>query len=277
MANSERGGVIVVGVEDSVGGIGAFVGACLDVEWLRRRWALTQPHLAVDEIEEVDQDGARLYLINVPAAIEEVRVDGRLQARFGTECVELDGNRAREFLEGRRSYDWSAKPSGWTLSGADANALQLVRELYRSARGAAPQSDIELVRRVGLIVGDADIADPPLSNAGALLLCRYEPGVEQVVLLATASEGVASRSSVRGPAPLLPLVANALAFLGSDDAFASYEAIVGLQRQVVRAVPEVAYREALVNAVMHRDYELTNSAITIHVIGSPPYLLKIPT
>src|SRR5579863_855781 len=65
-ANSEKGGVLVVGVDDKVVGAAAIVGSYLDLAWLRERiHALTQPHLSVDVIEEQVVAGQRIYLINV--------------------------------------------------------------------------------------------------------------------------------------------------------------------------------------------------------------------
>jgi ATP-dependent DNA helicase RecG len=112
MAMSDEGGVIVVGVDDKESGPGAFVGSFLDLQWLRTRiHALTQPNFSIDVPEEVMQGGKRLYLINVPPALSEIRSGGKLRTRQGTDCVELHGDRAREFLERRRSYDWSAEGS----------------------------------------------------------------------------------------------------------------------------------------------------------------------
>jgi hypothetical protein len=112
MAMSEAGGVIVVGVNDKAAGPEAFVGSYLDLGWLRRRvYALTQPNFSIDIPEELTVEGKRLYLINVAPALGEIRSGGKLRTRFGTDCVELDGDRARKFLEQRRNYDWSAEPS----------------------------------------------------------------------------------------------------------------------------------------------------------------------
>ncbi|MEW6581376.1 MAG: RNA-binding domain-containing protein [Actinomycetota bacterium] len=81
LANSEKGGVLVVGVNDAGAGDSAFVGAHLDTGWLRTRiHSLTVPGLSVDEPEEMQVAGARIYLVNVAPALEEIRCQGALRA-----------------------------------------------------------------------------------------------------------------------------------------------------------------------------------------------------
>ncbi|MBA3876102.1 MAG: hypothetical protein C0498_04065 [Anaerolinea sp.] len=265
--------MLVVGVDGKASGPPALVGAQSDTDWLRRRiWALTVPNLTVD-IEEVIRGGVRLLLINVPDALEEVRSGGRLRTRIGRDCEEMSGDRAREFLEARRGFDWSAQPSAMRFSETTPEARASARRHYEEEHGAAPGSDLEIARRLGLLIRNHD-TDPELSRAGALLLGAFEPNVEQLVVLIADAEGVASRRSVRGPAPLLPLLDAALALL-LRDAFPSSARLVGTQRQAVRAMPEVAVRETLVNAIMHRDYRLDRATIVGTAVGVPAQVLKV--
>jgi len=103
MAMSDDGGVIVVGVDDKESGEDAFVGSFLDPEWLRRRiHALTQPNYSIDEPEEIIEGGKRLYLINVPPALSEIRSGGKLRARFGTDCVEGGSHKTGSACKNRK-------------------------------------------------------------------------------------------------------------------------------------------------------------------------------
>lgn len=273
-ANSSRGGILVVGVDDRGHGPAAFVGAHLDTIWLRERiHALSQPHLAIDIIEEMVAEGRRLYLINVAPALEEIRCDGKLRARFGSQCRELSGDQARQLLEQRRRYDWSAEPSGFRLSSALPAALETAERYYRAEQVRVPPSALALVSQLGLLVGGADEPDPELNNAGALLLCSFEPQTVQVDLLATRAEGSPSYKREEIVAPLLTALDAAWKFL--DGCFPAEQQVVGLVRRPVRAVPERASREALVNAVMHRDYRQSWGRIVIQAIGDPVSALKL--
>lgn len=272
LANTTTGGVLVVGVDDKSSGSAALVGAQSEGEWLRRRiWALTQPSLTV-EVEEVQRAGVRLLLVNVPDALEEVRCGGRLRTRIGPDCEELTGDRARQFLEARRGFDWSAQPSGMRLSRATADALASARRHYEEEHGTAPGSSHEIARRLGVLLEDGD--DPELTRAGALLLCPYDPDLAQIHLMLSDTESVASRRSVRAGAPLLPLYDAVLRMLLTE-AFPAESRLVGTQRESLRAIPEVAIRESLVNAIMHRDYRLDRATIIAIATGAPADVFKV--
>ncbi len=274
LANSRAGGILVVGVDDQGSGPTTLVGTFLDLGWLRERiWSLTSPHYSVDEIEEITSFGPRLYLINVPPALEEIRAGGKLRMRRGTDCVEVSGDDARRLLEDRRGFDWTAEPSGVRLSAADPVALRSARRRYQERRGAAPDSDRELTSRMGVLLDDSD--DPELNRAGALLLATFEPQVSQLQLLITDMEGLPSRQHLLRAAPILPILDEALALLDTVAFPESQPVIVSGTRRELRPVPDAAYREALVNAIMHRDYQLDRLTIVAIATGSPSSAFKV--
>ncbi len=274
LANSRAGGILVVGVDDARSGPTALVGTYLDLGWLRERiWSLTSPHYSVDEIEEIASFGARLYLLNVPPALEEIRAGGKLRMRRGTDCVEVSGDDARRLLEDRRGFDWTAEPSGIRLSAADPVALRSARRRYQERRGAVPDSDRELASRMGVLLDDTD--DPEFNRAGALLLATFEPQVSQLQLLITDAEGLPSRQHLLRAAPMLPVFDEALALLDTVAFPEDQPVIVGATRRELRSVPDAAYREALVNAIMHRDYQLDRLTIVAIATGSPSSAFKV--
>jgi hypothetical protein len=115
-----------------VGPTSCYIYRCYGLGWLRRRvYALTQPNFSIDIPEELAVEGKRLYLISVASALGEIRSGGKLRTRFGTDCVELDGDRARELLEKRRNYDWSAAFAGATVDLRPSCDRVRARSLWR--------------------------------------------------------------------------------------------------------------------------------------------------
>lgn len=272
MSNSLNGGILIVGVNDEERGQDAFVDTYLDFDWLRRRiHELTVPHLSVDEIEEYPVQGKRVYLVNVHAGLEEVRVNGVLRGRRNRECVELTGDDARRFLEERRNFDWSADKSRVRLSHADPDAVEEAMRLYGDVNERRAPSSLELVRRLG-VVGD-ESPDPVLTQAGGLLLCRPKGASPLITLIVTDVEGSRSRVHEDLSAPLV--LAFRAAWRTIDAAFPSSSVVVGAYRRTVRAIPEPVLREALVNALMHRDYRHDRSAVVALATGVPATTLKV--
>jgi ATP-dependent DNA helicase RecG len=272
LSMSTHGGVLIVGVNDKRGGRDAFNDTYLDLQWLRRQiHALTVPNLSIDMPEEIIVDGVRLYLINVPDSLSEIRVGGKLRARFETDCVELTGDRARQFLEQRRRYDWSAESAELRLSEVHDDALSEAHRVYAAAQGHRAGSALELVRRLNVAFDDTD--DPVLSRAGALLLCAYEPDVERLDVQVGVAEGAPAEPRKLVGAPMITAFKDAWELI--DRAFPARAVVVGTQRRSVRAIPEEALREALVNAIMHRDYRQPRAPIVALCVGDPAATLKV--
>jgi ATP-dependent DNA helicase RecG len=264
--------VLVVGVDDKAVGPDAFVQTYLDLAWLRRRiYELTVPNLSLDHIEELVVEGKRIYMLNVADALEEIRCDGKLRARIGRSCEELTGDRARQLLESRRKYDWSAEPSGKRLSDVDPRTLKLGCELYARAHDRELAVETHLFAALGLVTEQG--ADSQLNNAGALLFCAFEPNLVRINLRAARSAGAASYERIEYRSPLLDALVSAYAKL--DQLFVPEAAITGLQRRERRVVPGRAYREALVNAAMHCDYRQTNGHVVVTVLGDPAATLRV--
>jgi ATP-dependent DNA helicase RecG len=273
LANSNDGGVLVVGVSDSLSGHDALVGTYLDHDWLKERiWSLTQPNYAGFFIEEHFERGVRLYLIVVEPALEEIRAGGKLRTRHGPRCVEISGDDARRFLEARRGYDWSAEASGLRLSHIHPRAADTAATLYAARHDARPASTRELASRMRILRDDG--RDPELTRAGALLLAPFEPDIVWAQLLVTDVEGKPARHDLIGRAPLILFIEEAFRLL-DDVAFPADPMVVGLTRRELRPVPQPAYREALVNAIMHRDYRLERQAIYAVATGAPSDALKV--
>lgn len=272
MANTDVGGVLIVGVQDDGSGPDAFVGAQSDLEWLKIRiHNLTQPNLFVS-IEETFVAGKRILLIDVPESVSDIRVNGKLQTRLGPNCVPLNGEAELNFIQSRKNFDWSAQKSGMRLSQAEPDAIQSARVHFTDAKGIAPASDRELASRLGVLTDNE--VDPELTRAGALMFCKFESTAQQIHLVVADSESVASRINLAGPAPLLPLFDEVMRILLTD-AFPAEEKYAGVQRMGLRKIPQLALREAIVNGIIHRDYRISLATVTLRAIGDPCEVFKV--
>jgi ATP-dependent DNA helicase RecG len=270
LANSE-GGVLVVGVDDKGVGPGALIGAELDPEWLRERvWEATEPHLAVD-VQPIEEDGVRLLLVLVHRSYRLHRCAKRFKHRIGTQCVEMSAEDQRRAEEDRSGYDWSAEPSGATLADVSEGAVERARDYLRAtgeasrlALAARPTPD--LLRGLG-VLGPGD----RLSNAGRLLFV----GGDRVLVdyQRRRAPGASSADRLEATAPLVSAYAEVKTRIDAVNEERQLQLPSGV-RPRIRLIPDRAVREALVNALIHRDYRSPDAVLvefsgTQLVVSSP--------
>lgn len=257
MSNS-GGGALIVGVDDKTG---RPVGTNLDREWLRGRiHELTDGRLTCG-IDEVNLGGVRLVVIMSPPAQEPIRVRGKAKHRVGRRCVEIDASSWMASHMRRIGFDWSAQPSTVPVGKARLRALDVARQ-YLIESGEPAAADLarldlaDILRRLSVV----DV-DGQLTNAGALLLTaearqvmidyrrRQYPGGDSLVRLEFAD--VSLLEAVRETEQAIAQ-ANRSVHLSSASTLSIGQ---------VRAVPEKAIREALANAVAHRDWSIAEPTV----------------
>ena len=257
MANTPGGGAVVVGVADD----GTHIGTELDEEWLRHRiWQLTERQLTV-AAREAAPTGKRLLVLTVPGAHAPVSFRGRLRWRVGANCVEVDPVAWQAQALERLGYDWSAEASGHSLADARPTALELARRYLRER--AAP-ADIELADasdRDLLIRLDVLDAQARLTNAGSLLF--VETPFVGVDYMRRDMAGGDSTQRVESTLPLLEQIWEAER--AGLTANRTTHVAVGFVHRQVRAIPELAFREAIVNGVTHRDWMAPAPTVVEHI------------
>lgn len=267
------GGTIVVGVADSTRGPAALVGTDLDVIKVKRRiFELTDPRLTVNVDELNAITGVRLLVITVPSSPDVHAVGGRSTERIGTSCEPMSSSRIATVVAERRGDDWSADNSTVPISAADPLALQRARAmLARSSdarRGSLGRaSDADLLRGLGLVTPRGSLV-----NAGALLFCG-DGGKTQLTYVHRRTPAGALVVNERLTTPLLRALERALELIDVRSDRTSVNLPGGQQIQLAD-LPPVAVREAVVNAVMHRDYRRPDAVHVEHtatrlVVTSP--------
>lgn len=255
------GGSAVLGVQDKAPGQAAFLGTDIDAAWLRNRiHGLTRPSLLV-HVFEWDHVGTRVVIVAVPEGVEiHADTQGRATRRVGTSCETLLPEAWHRLREDRQGFDWSRQRSGRSVGEIEEAAVDSVRR--RLARFTDTRSEMarstppDLMRDLGVVTPEGE-----LLRAGEVLFCepsdpplhyqyRNTPGGEvahdyrSVVPGLIAFDEVIRRANQRG---------NAIPILMRDG-----------QQIEVRDFPELAVREALVNAVAHRDYRLEGTVSIEH-------------
>lgn len=258
LANTPGGGAIVLGIADD----GRRIGTELDGEWLRHRiWELTERALTVD-VRNGLLDGTRLLVLTTHEAIEPIRYQGRVRWRLDDHCVEVDPTTWHSRRLDRVGVDWSAQPAGHTFDDVSPVAVEIGRRYLRAAgddaaMDLASASDADLLRRLNVVHGD-----DRLTNGGSLLFV----GTPWVGLDYIRREVPGGDSTVRlrSSASLLEQLWDV------DQASQSVNRVVhvseGLARGQMRALPVRAFREAIVNGMVHRDW-LSIQQTTVEHVG----------
>ena len=249
-----HGGTVVVGVHDHVPGSPAFEGTALDANVvLRRIYELTIPALNVDVREHMFQ-GTRLLVIQVPRSADVHQVDNRATRRVATSCQPMSAAQIAALLAERRGEDWSSEDTGRPLASVSAAALERARTLLRASpdpvrRGYATESDPGLLRILGLTSGRDS-----LNRAGVLLFCEPDdatPLTSYQYRRTPAGEPVVTRPDGSLLLALLRTLELVSARLDTTPVN-----LPGGQQLQLADLPEAAVREAIANAVIHRDYRL---------------------
>lgn len=269
-ANSE-GGAILVGVDDKKTGEEALVGAALDAEWLRKRiWELTDPHLTADVQEVWEQAGGkpvRLLLIVVPKSLVLHRANRKVKHRIDKDCVDMPPEDQRRALEDRQGYDWTAEKTPHGVEEVSAAAVERARAYLResgeeSRFKLAQEETPDLLRKLG-------VADEKgrLNRAGALLFLGPDSTDElAVVYKRRNAPGADSTNRLDLARPLLQLYHEVKIAIDAANDLVQLSLPSGVRPQI-RTIPDLAVREAIVNALMHRDYRLPGP-VDVEFVGA---------
>jgi len=275
LANAQ-GGMVVIGVGGrgkKVEGVGDLAAARLAA--LDASLACTPP-LVLPLPEHAPYDGVTLLLLNVPSGLPHVySVHGKYLRREGAANQALPPDALRKLLLERGETSWERLVSeGAALDDLDQNKLAAyVRRIGAAAeadplaflfrRGCLQRSNVQTVERSNVA------ADYVPTNAGLLL---FGKGVErffpqcEVTLVRYRGREMSDeflREDVRDT--LVEAIRRAEIWLSEHMRRGSR--MIGLERQDWVQFPQGAVREALVNAVAHRDYTIRGEGIRIALFG----------
>ncbi len=267
-ANTD-GGVIVVGLNERGRMLSRVYAEELEGA-LRAAERLCLPPV-VTGWEQVETHDGTTYAINVPRSPElHALTDGRVLIRVGAENRPLGGEEIRQLAATKSAGDFEAEAiPGATRDDLDDEVIaEYIDERRQRQRRPLDQSPDELLREIGALTPDG------LPTHSGLLLFGTNPQqfLTQAGLVFVKFPGTEPRGEggVAGygrreefSGPLARVIEGAWQVVWSEMSVGAV--VTGLERQEITEYPAFAVREALVNAVCHRDYRLRGRRIEIRM------------
>ena len=273
MANAQ-GGLIIIGVEDAkhtiVGVPDDRLAMTIDTV-LRAARQNVKPALVLDppEPELYEVGGKRLVVVSVPMSRGPVYQSGGVfWVRRGTHTVPLDASELLELLGDKGLVVWERQPvHGSTMEDLDMEKVEAYLK-QRSTRERQP-GRFEHVEQVLVGMGCAVVmagGEVVPTNAG-MLFFGYDPQqyliqAEVACVLFRETVGAsryADRKFVRGT--LQELIDEAEAFLNRYIAVGAR--VEGFKRIDIPEYSLEVLREAVINAVVHRDYNKRGESVRV--------------
>ncbi len=271
-ANSD-GGTIVLGVTPDGKPTGAF--SSEDAEnVLREAVTSCEPPVVLGDIQvEEIADGLEAYVLQVPRSTQlHSLADGRVLVRSGSRNRPLGGEDIRHLAATKSTGDFEQETvAGASIDDLDDEVIAEYMEKREERTGRTWKGTKEALLRA---IGALDSEGNP-TVAGVLLFGREpsfflpQSGLTFVHFLgkeprgSDGSLGYIRREEINGP--LARVIERAWQVIWEDMA---KEAVVrGLVREERAEYPKVAVREALVNAVCHRDYRIAGRRIEVRMFS----------
>ncbi len=280
-SNSE-GGILVIGLQEN----GDYAPRKFDAEALARALQEAEEHFSPavvvgtweeldtlnwgDSVREIPADH-KLYALKIPRSPElHALSDGRVLIRSGAKNRPLGGEEIARLVSAKSSGDYESETipniakEHFSKKMVDA---YLEKRAERTKRIHTGTTD-ELLQEIGALN-----AEGKPTVCGVLLFCEYpqqwipQSSVVFAKFLGKTPRGESGlagyirREEITGPIPRL--IESAWNLIWSEMAVSAV--VKGLEREETYEYPQFAVREAIVNAICHRDYRLKGRRIEIRM------------
>jgi ATP-dependent DNA helicase RecG len=258
MANTKGGGALIVGVDNATGDL---IGADTDPDWLRNRIHQLTDGKITATIRVAEVRTFRLLVIVVPQSIEPVAYKNRFRHREGKNCVEVSSSELIQGLFAGAAADPSYRRSKIPISRISSTTEDQLRRRLAASDPAKAALDLRtLLTRLGLVFEDSD----DLNYAGDILLrTRHAAAIDYSHR--SVPGGPSSQRVNDGGYSLLEEIGRVEEAAMRNNPVTEITTGFGVQR--LRALPERALREAILNGVCHRDW-LDPAPTTVEHIGN---------
>ena len=258
-----NGGLLVLGVADrkrtradAIQGVGD-----LDADSLRRDiYDGTEPHILVDAAELNEPEG-RLIVLRAPRGIPpHTTTEGVGKIRIGKDSMPLTGSNWTYLLTNRGGYDITAQTlPGATRADLDDEEIRRLRHIIATEgnrQNLAGLRDTELLEALGLTSG-ADVTMAAVLLVGhRSAIARFAANHELIFIRRSSQTRYDARFDMRGP--ILKILDEMQSLINAYSGLTT----VGVEGFRVLEIPDITWwvaREATLNALVHRDYFLSQS------------------
>lgn len=262
---NQRGGCLLVGIADrkrgrdrAIVGIGGVAYRGLE----REVYAATDPHILI-ELEEIQVPEGTLLAAHIPKGIPPHTTSGGVALiRIGKSCMPLTGTNLARMIASSGELDLSAAPlEGATIRDLDKRAIEKARRYLRAQSALsnlADEDDAALLEALNLINGTDVTRAAMLLFGKESAIARHMPQHEITILSYSTSTRYDRRIDLRTPLMF--------GLEGVEDVLAGLTSLRTVrprgfaQLEIPTLSWEVA-REAVLNAIAHRDYFLSQGVI----------------
>lgn len=279
-ANHPDGGVVVFGVKDQIRGRAQAITGCRRYNlqtWRTNLYDNIRPRLDGIAIEELQVPEGTLLIVRIPQGPEPLygTVAGLFKRRVGKSCMPVDPVEFQKSRVAQGAIDWSAFPADG-ISPDDLDPVEIARA-KNVARVFNPKSGLAVLPNREFVAAIKAVVRNRVTRAGFLLLGRedqLEPLIPQHLVQYTheISDTKLGRNDFFRT-NLLHILERITEML-TGPVNPEQEVSVGLFKLRIPAFPTDVVREALLNAVTHRDYSMTGKVLVRHgaremVISNP--------
>lgn len=271
MANSTRGGFLVIGVADQTWDIVGVNSVSATIDGIFLASKLCKPAVPLDssQVQAYNLKGNKVVVARIPPNRGTLyQSGGRYFLRRETNTIPMDAEEISQFLYSGAILSWETRPvAGATLDDLNLDKVQkyLQQISHRTQRPSRVSDPVELLLKLRCAIKNEAGTIVP-TNAG-LLLFGFSPWefIREAEIVATYyqdSSGVrryTDRKILTGTiAEQIEQVEELVRLWTPVGAY-----VEGFHRVDEPALPLEALREAVVNAVVHRDYSIGGTAVRL--------------
>ena len=272
IANNRAGGTIIFGIEDATRAIVGIRNSSLTNDVVLRAARMIKPAVALSEtsVQTWTLDECTIVTVEIPPNSGRLyQYDGACYVRRGTNTVPLSVEEIGAYLNAYEPSRWeSGITPHTTIADLDPEALDryLADRSSESRTRQRYSSNTELLLGLHAAARDSQTGDIRPTNAGILMFGYdpqlYLPQSEVVCIKYADTQGIRTYVDRKNFGGTLPeLIDKTSSFLRQYIRVGA--TIRGFYREDEPEYPYEALREAVVNAVIHRDYHRSGETVRV--------------